>query len=167
MGLRRLVRFSKHALNLRMPQRNIAVDDVLVTLANPTYEFPGNRPGTLESYGTTADGRTFYVVAAQDRTFVITVALVEDISMFAPVEIHADLEANAYEITYRHLSEGERVDRDERIAPSGSAGIDARGNVIAIELLDLEPATIAAAREYAQAHGLAFPRDLAGVLAAA
>ncbi|MEA2664133.1 MAG: hypothetical protein QOI11_1077 [Candidatus Eremiobacteraeota bacterium] len=87
--------------------------------------------------------------------------------MIAPVEIHADLEANAYEITYRHLAEGERIDHDERIAVSGSAGIDSTGNVVAIELLDLEPATIAAAREYARSHGLAFPRDLAGLSVAA
>lgn len=87
--------------------------------------------------------------------------------MIAPVEIHADLEANAYEITYRHLGEGERVDRDERIVAGGSAGIDSQGNVVAFELLDLEPATIDAVRSYARARGLAFPRDLAGLLVAA
>jgi hypothetical protein len=80
-----------------------------------------------------------------------------------PVEIHADLKANAYEITYRHLALGERIDHDERIAASGSAGIDSTGNVVAIELLDLEPATIAAAREYAHSRGLAFPRNLTGL----
>jgi hypothetical protein len=51
-----------------MPQRNVTVDDVLAALASPAYEFSGNRPGTLESYGTTADGRAFYVVTAQDRS---------------------------------------------------------------------------------------------------
>ncbi len=87
--------------------------------------------------------------------------------MIVPVEIHADLEANAYEITYRHLAADERIDRDERIAAGGSAGLDASGNVVAIELLDLDPATIAAARDYARSHGLAFPRDLAGLSVAA
>jgi hypothetical protein len=47
------------------------------------------------------------------------------------------------------------------------ADLEAKGNVVAIELLDLEPATIAAAREYARSHGLAFPRDLAGPSVAA
>jgi hypothetical protein len=61
-----------------MPQRNVTVDEVLAVLAKPAYEFPGNRPGTVESYGTTADGRAFYVVTTQDRSFVITVALVKE-----------------------------------------------------------------------------------------
>ncbi len=61
-----------------MPARNISVSDVLVTLANPAYELRGNQPGTLESYGTTADGRAFYVVTARDRSFVIAVAEAKD-----------------------------------------------------------------------------------------
>ena len=78
MGNERRVRFTDHALSVRMPQRNITVADVLATLASPEYEFPGNRPGTRESYGTTADGRAFYVVTARARTLVITVALVKE-----------------------------------------------------------------------------------------
>ena len=45
---------------------------------NPAYRLPGNQPGTLESYGTTADGRAFYVVSTDDRTFVITVVVLEE-----------------------------------------------------------------------------------------
>jgi hypothetical protein len=61
-----------------MPQRGITKMDVLTTLLNPAYRFPGNRPGTLESYGTTADGRPYYVVSTDDRRFVITVVALEE-----------------------------------------------------------------------------------------
>jgi hypothetical protein len=40
---------------------------------------PGNRPGTLESYGTTTDGRAFYVVSTSNRKFVITVIDLEEV----------------------------------------------------------------------------------------
>jgi hypothetical protein len=76
---RRGVRFSKHAMNVRMPKRNITVADVLATLMSPASTFPGNRPGTLESYGTTADGRAFYVVSTINRKFVITVVELEEL----------------------------------------------------------------------------------------
>ena len=79
MARRRGVRFSKHAMNVRMPKRNITITDVLATLMIPAYTFPGNRPGTLESYGTTADGRAFYVVSTTSRKFVITVIDLEEI----------------------------------------------------------------------------------------
>jgi hypothetical protein len=86
--------------------------------------------------------------------------------MLTPIAIHADLEAGAYEITYRRLPRGTFIDRDERIAPGATAGIGPRGKVVGIELLDLEAATLAAAREYAAAHGLGFPQYLPGVLVA-
>ena len=73
MATRRRVRFSKHAIDLRMPQRGISVADVFAALAFPAYALPGNRNGTLESYGITADGRPFYVVTKHGRTLVITV----------------------------------------------------------------------------------------------
>ena len=72
------VRFSQHAMTESMPERQITVADVLSTLAAPEYEFPGNQPNTVESYGRAADGRPFYVVTAKERTFVITVALVKE-----------------------------------------------------------------------------------------
>ena len=43
------------------------------------HTFPGNRPGTLESYGTTVDGRAFYVVSTVNRKFVITVVELEEL----------------------------------------------------------------------------------------
>jgi hypothetical protein len=79
MAGRRGIRFSKHAMNVRMPKRRITVGDVLATLLNPVYTFPGNQPGTLESYGTTADGRPFYVVSTNNRNFVITFVELEEL----------------------------------------------------------------------------------------
>jgi hypothetical protein len=86
--------------------------------------------------------------------------------MLPPITIHADLEAGAYEVTYRRLPSGKFIDHDERIAPGVTAGIGPRGQVIGIELLDLEAGTLIAAREYAAAHGLGFPQNLPGVLVA-
>ena len=86
--------------------------------------------------------------------------------MLTPITIHADLEAGAYEITYRRLPSGKFIDHDERIAPGVTAGIGPRGQVIGIELLDLETATLTAARDYAAAHGLGFPQNLPGLLVA-
>ncbi len=79
MAKRRGVRFSKHATTVRMPRRNITVADVLATLVSPAYTFPGNRPGTLESYGTTPDGRAFCVVFTINRKFIITVVEPEEL----------------------------------------------------------------------------------------
>lgn len=86
--------------------------------------------------------------------------------MLAPIEIHADFEANAYEITYRRLADDTFIDRDEHIARCVTAGIGPDGRVCGIELLDLEPPTLAAARDYAGTHGLAFPQNLPGMLVA-
>ena len=84
--------------------------------------------------------------------------------MLNPITIHADLEAGAFEITYRDLPRGKFIDHDERIAPGATAGIGPRGQVIGIELLNLEAPTLTAARNYATAHGLGFPQDLPGLL---
>jgi len=61
-----------------MPERGITVAEVLQTLAWPEYEFPGTSPGTVESYGRTADGRPYYVVTSRNRTRVITVVEVKE-----------------------------------------------------------------------------------------
>ncbi|HEY6235957.1 MAG TPA: hypothetical protein VIW69_12715 [Candidatus Elarobacter sp.] len=86
--------------------------------------------------------------------------------MLTPITIHADLEAGAYEITYRRLPRGKFIDHDERVAPGVTAGIGPRGQVIGIELLGLEASTLTAARDYAAAHGLGFPQHLPGLLVA-
>jgi len=72
MAKRRRVWFTKHALRDAMPKRGISVSDVFRTLDAPDYEFPGNQPNTVESYGRTADGRAFYVVTGRSRSLVIT-----------------------------------------------------------------------------------------------
>jgi Domain of unknown function (DUF4258) len=77
MGTRRRVSFSDHAC-VRMMERGITNVDVLQTLFNPAYEFPGNKPGTVESYGTTARGKALYVVTSRPRTRVITVVEIEE-----------------------------------------------------------------------------------------
>jgi hypothetical protein len=86
--------------------------------------------------------------------------------MIAFKEIRADFEADAYEIRYRDLPKGKFIHHDERIGPDVTAGILADGEVFGIELLGLQSDTIAAARRYAVAHGLAFPDDLSAALAA-
>jgi len=43
-----------------------------------------------------------------------------------------------------------------------AADLDASGNVVGIEVLDFDAATLEAARAYAETRGLAFPNDLAG-----
>jgi hypothetical protein len=86
--------------------------------------------------------------------------------MLAPIEIHADFEANAFDITYRRLPRGKRIDHDERVAPCVTAGIGPNDQIYGIELLDLQPETLTAARDYAAAHGLAFPQYLPGLLVA-
>jgi hypothetical protein len=86
--------------------------------------------------------------------------------MRRPVSISADFEADAYEITYRHLPDGSFIDHDERVAPGVTAGIGPNGQIFGIELLGLEGTTIAAARDYARTHGLAFPRHIEGLRSA-
>jgi hypothetical protein len=55
-----------------------------------------------------------------------------------------------------------------RADPIGRFGRAAFGNIIGIEVLGIShPEQIAIAKEFAQAHDLAFPRDLAGALVAA
>jgi hypothetical protein len=86
--------------------------------------------------------------------------------MRAPLSISADFEADAYEITYRRLPSGRFIDHDERIAPGVTAGIGPNGQIFGIELLGLDAATVAAARDYAAVHGLAFPQHIEGLRSA-
>lgn len=85
--------------------------------------------------------------------------------MKQPIEVRVT-EGAGY-IRYGDESE---IDVTAEIVPSASVAADlsATGEVIGIEILDVvQPAQVEAAREYARAHGLAFPRDLAGALAVA
>jgi hypothetical protein len=61
-----------------MRERSITKADVLRTLFNPAYEFPGNKPGTVESYGATSRGKSFYAVTDRERKRVVTVVEIEE-----------------------------------------------------------------------------------------
>ena len=87
--------------------------------------------------------------------------------MTNPVAISADLEAAVILVRYRYLPDGTRIDHDDRIAPGATAGVDANGNVVAIELLSVDEGTLAAAADYAHARQLAFPLALSHLLDAA
>ena len=84
-----------------------------------------------------------------------------------PISISADLEAGVVLVRYRRLPEGTYIAHDAQIAPGATAGIDRDGNIEAIELLNVDRATLRAAAEYAHEHELAFPRDLSHLLEAA
>ncbi len=85
----------------------------------------------------------------------------------APIYISADLEAGVVLVRYRRLADADLIKEDHRIAPGATAGIDSHGDVVAIELLDVDSATLAAAAAYAHQRDLAFPRDLSRLLDAA
>jgi hypothetical protein len=87
--------------------------------------------------------------------------------MIAPIYISADLEAGVVLVRYRRLTDGTLIAEDHRIAPGATAGIDSQGDIVAIELLDVNEATLAAAAAYAHQRNLAFPRDLSRLLDAA
>ena len=86
--------------------------------------------------------------------------------MRLPIGFRADHEVDAYEIAYGRLPDAGFVHHDERIVPGAGAAIGPAGDVVAIELLDLQPATLAAAAAYAAARGLAFPADVRRLVAA-
>jgi hypothetical protein len=86
--------------------------------------------------------------------------------MTQPVNVNVDLAVRAAYVEYAPGPSVQTVDLNE--TGSVAYDVDADGNVIGIEVLGIgRPEQIALAREFAQAHGLAFPRDLAGVLVAA
>jgi hypothetical protein len=87
--------------------------------------------------------------------------------MTTPISVTADLEAGVVLVRYRRLSKGAHIHHDELIVGGATAGIDAEGNVVSIELLNLAAPTLAAAADYAHGHGLAFPLDLSHLLEAA
>ena len=86
--------------------------------------------------------------------------------MTQPVNVNVDLAVRAAYVEYAPGPSAQTVDLNETV--SVAYDVDADGNVIGIEVLGIgRPEQIALAREFAQSHGLAFPRDLAGALVAA
>ncbi len=87
--------------------------------------------------------------------------------MTMPTEVKLDLEANAGYVRYRSLHVGEHVARTVRLSEDVAVDFDATGAVLGIEILAFDSDVLEAARRFAVSKSLAFPRDLAGALAAA
>ena len=82
------------------------------------------------------------------------------------IGLSVDLEAQAGYVRYRPLPAGEQV-RSERVSDVVVADYRADGELVGLELLALDAATMTQARAFAASNGLAFPRDLAGALLSA
>jgi uncharacterized protein YuzE len=80
--------------------------------------------------------------------------------MKQPERIEIDLEAQASYVYYSDADVAETIDvlRDGAVA----ADLDAKGNVVGIELLGFESDVIECARGYAASHDLGFPPGLNG-----
>ncbi len=87
--------------------------------------------------------------------------------MTLPTEVKVDLEANAGYVRYRALPAGDRVARTVRLSGDIAVDFDTADAVLGIEILAFDADVLEAARQFAGSRGLAFPRDLAGALAAA
>lgn len=85
--------------------------------------------------------------------------------MVKPIDLRVDLETNAAYVRYADGNVAGTIDvwQDGWVA----ADVDERGIVMGIEVLDLERETLEQARDFAHAHGLAFPDHLEGVRASA
>lgn len=84
-----------------------------------------------------------------------------------PTEVKIDLEAHAGYVRYRTLPFGQHVARTIRVGANIAVDLDASEAVLGIELLAFDADVLEAARQVAASRGLAFPRDLAGAVAAA
>jgi hypothetical protein len=84
--------------------------------------------------------------------------------MLRPIRVRGDDEAHVYEVLYRALASGVKIDHDEPVGPGASASISVEGEVLGIEVVGLEPVTLEAAKRFAVEHDLVFPDDLPGML---
>lgn len=78
-----------------------------------------------------------------------------------PIAVRIDLEARAGYVYYRDIAPG-GVKRTERAADGVHVDYGAAGELLGIEMLGLDEGVLAAARHFAEEHGLAFPPNLAG-----
>jgi len=86
--------------------------------------------------------------------------------MTQPIHVRVDLAAHAAYIKYAPGPSVSTVDLND--TGSVAYDVDAEGTIVGIEVLEIQvPEQIALARKFADEHGLAFPRDLAGNLVAA
>lgn len=84
--------------------------------------------------------------------------------MLRPIEVRGDDESHVYEVLYRSLAPGAKIDHDEPVGPGASASISIDGDILGIEVIGLEPVTLEAAKRFAVEHDLVFPDDLAAML---
>ncbi len=68
---------------------------------------------------------------------------------------------------YRARPERSSPPRTKRISQDVNVDFDDAGAVLGIEIVGVDAESIATARQFAESHELAFPRDIAGNLAAA
>jgi uncharacterized protein YuzE len=86
--------------------------------------------------------------------------------MIQPIHVRVDLEAHAAYVKYAPGRSVSTIDLND--TSSVAYDVDADGTIVGIEVLEIQlPGQIEIAREFAEKHDLAFPRDLAGNLAAA
>jgi uncharacterized protein YuzE len=82
--------------------------------------------------------------------------------MIAPVSLRVDYESEAAYVKYRPGTSVETVD----LLPDGAVAYDrdAQGAILGIEILAIhDRECLTAARDFAHAHDLAFPRDISGI----
>ena len=86
--------------------------------------------------------------------------------MIQPIHVRVDLEARAAYVKYAPGPSVSTIDLND--TGSVAYDVDANGTIVGIEVLEIQlPGQIEIARAFAETHDLAFPRDLAGNLAAA
>lgn len=84
--------------------------------------------------------------------------------MQEPIQFRMDYEVVAGYLRYRPLPAGERVARTQRVSDDVHVDFNASGEILGIELLSFDATALGAAKAFAYAHGLSFPRDLAGLV---
>lgn len=84
-----------------------------------------------------------------------------------PIHVRVDLDPDVGQLGYiQYLADTPAGvwARNERVSDDVIIDYDAESQVVGIELLGFRDETLAIARAFAEAHGLAFPRDLRGVM---
>ncbi len=86
--------------------------------------------------------------------------------MIQSLHVRVDLSAGAAYVKYAPGPSGSTIDLND--TGSVAYDVDAEGKIVGIEVREIQlPGQIEIARTFAQTHDLAFPRNLAGNLAAA
>jgi uncharacterized protein YuzE len=80
-----------------------------------------------------------------------------------PINVRVDIDPDVGPLAYLRYRDGTFA-RNERVGQDVIIDYDADSQVVGIELLGFRDKTLAIARAFAEEHGLAFPRDLRGVM---